>query len=168
MNVASRIDALYKDLEQDNKIAFEALYSARFEELTDWLNRTDVVDEMVEVEILLKEPNDVTHYVYDTEVLRKRDRAKEAVNAVPTKQQKQLELEKALRLWSQQTDEYCDIVSDAATIKAFERAGIKKVVWHTQRDEKVCAECHPRDEKVYQINHIPMKHWGCRCWVSPV
>lgn len=155
-------------MEQDNKEAFVHLYTGRFRELEDWLGRNDTVDEMVEVELLLKEPNDITHYAYDTEVLRKRDRAKEAIDAVPTKQQKQLELEKALRLWAQQTDQYCDIVSDEATEKAFQKAGVTRVVWHTQNDGRVCDVCNERKGMVYSIKHLPAKHPRCRCWISPL
>ena len=168
LNVASRLDALYKDLEQDNREAFETLYKARFKELEEYLKRRDTVDVMVEIELLLKEPNDVTHYAYDTEVLRKRDRAKEAIDAVPTKQQKQLELDKALRLWSQQTDQYCDLVSDAATVKAFQKAGVSKVIWNTQKDGKVCDTCHDREGQVYYVRNLPTKHPRCRCWITPL
>ena len=165
--INARLDALYQDLEEDNLTAFKKLYGGQYDAWEAYLKRDDTVDVMVEIELLLSEPNDTTHYCYDTEVLRKRDRAKEAVISARGKTNKLNELDKALRLWSQQTDQYCDILADAAAIKAFKNAGVKLVVWHTQRDDKVCSECKPRDGVVYKITQIPAKHWRCRCFLTP-
>ena len=129
----------------------------------------DALEELMEMELagLLGEPNEVTHYTYAEEVLRKRDRAKEAILAVPTKAQKQLEIDKALRMFMQQTRFYTDLTSDDASYMALKDNGVESVRWHTQRDGKVCSECDERDGVVYPINRVPPKpHPNCRCWLS--
>ena len=166
-----QVDALYKELDKGNRRTYKDLFIARYTELCLWLQRPvpKRIDEIADIYMtrIMFEPDPVTRYSYDTEVTRKRDRAKEAIICAPTKLQKQDELEKALRFWAQQTDQYADIISDEATIKAFEDAGIKKVVWHTQDDEKVCVTCHERDKQSFPITKIPTKpHWRCRCWIS--
>ena len=74
-----------------------------------------------------------------------------------------------MSLWSQQTAQYADIVTDAAVIQAFVDAGISKVRWITQEDEKVCKTCRERNGKVYPITELPEKpHWRCRCYFEAV
>lgn len=108
----------------------------------------------------------VTKYVYENEVERKRDRLAEAVNA---SREKSKEFVRGLGYWVQMTAHYADDVSDRATIKAFKDAGVKKVKWNTQPDDKVCEECDERDGVVYSIDNIPPKpHWGCRCYLTAV
>ena len=117
---------------------------------------------------ILDEPSPVTGYAYTAEVLRKRDRAKEAIIAAPTKLQKQVLFGKHVKYWSRQTGWYSDIVSDEAALRAMKDAGVKLVRWNSMRDHKVCSDCNDRDGKVYAINEVPEKHPGCRCWLSPV
>lgn len=171
------IDALYAGLDEDNREKYRQIYRARYLEMILFLmgeeeaDRDDTIDEMAEMALaeLLSEPNEVTHYAYDAEVYRKRDRTKEAVNSVAGKVLKQIELDKALKLWQRQTQQYADTVSDRAAQDAFDTAGIKEVVWNTQEDEKVCAVCKGRDGEVYTISNVPPKpHYRCRCWLSPV
>lgn len=189
------MDALYKGLNADNEEFFQDLWCARYLEMFLYLKGKkpdgDTLEEMAEIWLafadrgtkrsdldkaaevalddLLTEPNAVTHYAYETEALRKRDRATEAVNAVPARSDKNYELQKAMRYWSQQTGFYIDIIADEAALQAMKDAGVKKVRWITQHDEKVCNECDPLDQKVFDIDHVPEKpHPRCRCWLEPV
>lgn len=120
-----------------------------------WLNRE-----------ILGKPNDITHYIYNNEVDRKRERTAEAVNSSTDKKK---EFHRGLRYWALQTSEYCDIVTDEATLEAFRDAGVKKVRWVTEQDDRVCKVCGPLDGKMYNIDNVPQKpHWGCRCRLEPV
>ena len=66
------------------------------------------------------------------------------------------------------TATYADLVADEATLQAFKDAGVKRVRWRTEEDEKVCKYCRPLDGKVFDIDKVPPKqHWGCRCWFEP-
>ena len=166
---------LFDGLDTDNRVKFKELFSARYIEVMLWLNKKEPVDDFVDVLAemylagLLSEPNDVTHYAYETEVYRKRDRAIEAVNSVTGRILKQIEIDKAIRFWSQMSQQYADIVSDGATMEAFRAAGVKKVKWNTQRDGKVCPACKALDGEIFSIKNAPPKqHWRDRCWLSPV
>lgn len=168
LNVIKTVKTLYSDLAADNKKAFTDLAIMVYEDAAD-RELDDEEDELMALWLMsevLDKPNPVTGYNYTNEVERKRDRATESINS-STKKRK--EFQKALRYWSRQTSEYCDIVTDEATLKAFKDSGVKKVKWITERDDRVCPVCGPRDGKVYDIDKVPSKpHWGCRCWLVSV
>ena len=170
LNVMQDIDSLYEELGKNNRKKFKELWRARCREVLRWMDE-DEIDELLEMHLagLLDEPNSVTHYAYTTEVLRKRDRAKEAALSVPTKAQKQIEIDKHLRYWLQMTGWYLDFVSQDAEISAFEAAGIKKVQRHERDDEKTCSVCREADGQVYEVTKIPpLPHLRCRRWFTPV
>ena len=117
---------------------------------------------------ILRKPDERTHYEFESEALRKRDRAAEAVNAVQGQREKDRQFELAMRYWSQQTGFYIDIVSDDMALKAMKDCGVTKVRWHIQNDNKVCDDCFVLDGEVFPINEVPTKHLRCRCWLEPV
>ena len=175
LNVLNGIDYLYSELDKDNRRKYRELFIAQyiicFMYITKRRPDEDILDEIVDMylEDILSTPNGVTHYIYDAEVYRKRDRAKEAVISVDGNLYKQLELDKALRLWAQMTAQYADEVNDAATIRAYKDAGVDYVKWHTEDDDRVCEHCEPMDGKLYAIDEVPERpHWRCRCWITPV
>ena len=178
LNVISEVDSLYKEMDSNNRKKFKELFVARYIEMLLYLlaketlmPSEDIIDEMAEMYItgLLSEPNEVTHYTYDTEVYRKRDRAKEAINSVNGNVLKQIEMDKHLKYWNRQTVFYTDIVSDDANKAALKDAGVKHVEWVTQKDEKVCGICRGRNGEIYAIDKIPVKpHPNCRCYFRRV
>lgn len=120
----------------------------------DW-----VLDYLIEVD-------PVTLYRFTDEAERKQHRLAEALS-VTTEPGK--EIDKALRYWSGQVGQYAIEIVDAATIQAFRDAGIEKVMWHTEKDERVCEDCAPLDGQTFDIDKVPDKmHWNCRCWITPV
>lgn len=167
LNVLGTIRVLYDNLAADNrKIYFDLAKKS-------YLQAEPHGDDEPSAEWLLAlllayEP--VTKYVYQHEVDRKRARLAEALVSVGRAQRKQNEeLRRGLSLWSQQTAQYADIVTDAAMIKAFTDAGITKLRWVTQEDEKVCKTCRERDGNVYPVTELLEKpHWRCRCYWEPV
>ena len=178
LNVLQSVDAMYARLDRNNRRKFRELFIARYTEVMAYLlgreltaDEEDAIDDLAEIYLsgLLDEPNETTKYTYSAEVLRKRDRAKEAILSVPTKTQKQIQLDKHIRYYQQMTKWYCDDVSDKAAIKALKDAGVKFVVWHTSEDERVCSKCKNKDGKVYPISKLPQKpHLNCRCYVTPL
>lgn len=178
LNVMRQIDKLYENLDRNNRKRFKELFVLSYTEmylfavgrktLTD--KEEDEIDELVEMYLagLLDEPNEVTKYTYSSEVIRKRDRAKESINAVIGRAAKQVQLDKALRFWSQMTGWYADFVWEDAVVSAMKAAGIKKVVRHERNDDKVCKVCKDADGEVYDIDKIPPKsHLHCRRWFTP-
>ena len=162
LNVIQEIKDLYAHLDNENRKAFIRLFVDKYKEICG-----EEDDSLAEAYIagLLSEPHPVTHYVYETEVLRKRDRLEEAINST---KEKEAEMDRGLRMWSQMTSWYTDFVSDGANIEALKKMGVKKVVWVAQEDQLVCRECHDMDGNIYAIDKIPNKpHLHCRCYVIP-
>ena len=175
LNVMKETDTLYAQFATDIRMELKALYGARYMEVWEALKGEypddDTVDELVEMYLagLWDEPNEATHYAFGPELQRKRDRAKEAISAVPTQTQKQLELAKAGRYVIQQSSFYVDMTSQAAEIQALKDAGVKKVIRIEQDDEKTCALCRKLNGKVYEIDKIPpLEHLRCRRAFWPV
>lgn len=161
-----QIDSLYEALEDDDRKLFVSLFAAKYREV---YGDRDDIEEMAELFVLklLSEPNENTHYTFETEALRKRDRAKEAVLAEPTKVQKMIQMDKAIRQWSQMAGWYADFTSQGAEIQALKDSGVKKVRRHEKNDERTCHECRAKDGEVYSIDNIPpLDHLRCRRWFT--
>ena len=110
----------------------------------------------------LEEEDFVTLYRYAPELTRKRDRLVEAL-AMTSKPNK--EIDKALKYLIMQTTHYADKATAEAELQAMKDAGVKKVMWLTERDDRVCDICYPLDGKVFNIDSVPdiPQHWNCRC-----
>lgn len=117
-----------------------------------------IADEWVEQ--WLTDTDFVTLYRFDTETERKAVRLAEALEVT---EDKNLEIEKALRAWVKQLAQYAINFTDYAVIRAYMDAGVEYVRWETMQDERVCVECRGYDGRVFDIRELPSKHWGCRC-----
>ena len=118
------------------------------------------------VDAELEETDLLTLYRFDTETERKAQRLIEALSAT---ENRDAEIDKALRLWSKQLGQYAINFTDLAAIQAFDDAGTTEVEWVTQKDERVCSECGGLDGQVFPLDEIPTKpHPGCRCFWRPV
>lgn len=180
MNVLKRVDSLYSDINKTVRKKYKTLWTARFKEVIASLiadgfirKRPDeeTIQELLEMHMagLLENPSEVTHYVWAHEVLRKRDKAKEAILSVPTKTQKQIEIDKHIRYLLAQAAWYTDFTSQDAEISAYKEAGVKMVQRHEQKDERVCAVCKSLDGTIYDVDKIPkLEHIGCRRSFTPV
>ena len=169
--VTQLITALYQQLDADTRYELYLLADEQYDTFAQELG-VEELDEGFEdlfLENILSKPDPITRYTYDTEILRKRDRAIEGINAVTGTLKKQFELDKAMRFFSQMQQQYIDNVAYEAAIKAFKDAGVKYVRWVTQKDDKVCADCEAKDGKIYPIDNIPQRpHWRCRCECIPL
>lgn len=106
----------------------------------------------------------VTLYKFLPEAERKKARLTEALAATTAMVK---EVDKSLRDWTRQIGQAAISVTDEATLEAYRDAGVEYVKWMTQKDERVCKECGPLDGKVFKIDGLPAKHWGCRCYLVP-
>lgn len=167
LNVLEVVHELYDDLAEDNLNVFLELAGMSYHQAEPHGEDKPSAAWLLAL-LLTYDP--VTKYVYQHEVERKRARLAEALVAVGKSRRGQNEQwRKGLSFWNQQTAQYADIVTDAAMVKAFADAGITKLRWITQEDEKVCKVCRERDGKVYPITELPDKpHWRCRCYWEPV
>lgn len=161
--VIQLVKRLYDSLDDDNRAVFRDLAVAVYDETDPHGSEEPDVEWLV---ALLEEYDPVTKYVYEHEVLRKRDYTTEGIIS---SQEKEKEFKRGLMYWSRMTAQYCITVTDEATMKAYEDADVTLVRWNTKRDGDVCKTCKEREGKVYPIDAVPKKdHWGCRCWLTPV
>ena len=115
----------------------------------------------------LKEYNRTTRYVYSSEVQRKRMRfTEEVLTAYTYRDRKGLRdsSRRWARNWNSQISQYMIDAVHAGRKQAYKDYGVTKVMWVTMDDERVCEECAPRDGKVYDLDGLPERHYGCRCW----
>lgn len=154
------------------KIAKEASEEASedIKELTGIAVKPLKTDEAF-IAAILAAYNPTTGYVYENEADRKRARLAEALIAAVIaglRLNYRKELKKFANLWHTQTKQYAISVVDTTRVETFRKNGIRRVRWETQKDERVCAECGARDGKIFDIDKLPEKHYGCRCWLMPV
>lgn len=175
LNVLKTVKALYEALDADARERFSELYVMTYMDTLRRFGKKPPKREDAELLAdlylagMLAEPDPVTKFAWDAETLRKRDRAAEAVNAVPTKALKQIELDKAVKLWSKQAQQYADTVTYDAVLGAYRDAGVKRVRWVCTKDEKVCRTCRDLNGSIFPIDEVPEKaHWRCRCSLEPV
>ena len=174
LHLIQEINRTYRKSEETARrnyyeIAYEAYVIAMMEAGTDVKEAHEKAEEAISndwVDEMLEETDFITLYRFVPEAVRKRDRLIEAL-AVSEGQQRDNEIEKALRYWSRQVGQYCLNAADYARLEAFEDAGVEWVEWVTEHDERVCDECYPRDGQVYRISEVPTKHYGCRCHLVP-
>lgn len=124
------------------------------------------------VDGILRKYNPITGYLYYPEADRKRARLAEALIAavlVGARADYHKELRRFAKLWHTQTLQYGETTVDRARLDTFKKNGIKRVMWQSEHDERVCTECKERDGKIYPIDAIPTKpHYRCRCWLIPL
>lgn len=151
------------------EIAVEAYIVAYIQAHKTNAEATEIVDKKIDldwIDEMLEETDFVTLYRFDNETERKAHRLAEALSATDRWND---EIDKALRYWTLQVGQYAINVVDRARLQAFKDAGIKRVRWNTEKDEKVCNECNALDGKVFDIDDAPPKaHINCRCYYTPV
>ena len=121
------------------------------------------------VNAVLRAYDPVSDFVYDREWIRKRDRLFESIIATERgNQEMRKNLKRGLDVLANQVRQYADNITAKARVYAFRQAGADVLVWITEKDEKVCSVCAPRDEQFYPIEMLPPypAHYHCRCTVS--
>ena len=118
------------------------------------------------VDDVLNQTDFITLYRFDTETERK---AYALAETLEVSQDRDYEINKALRFWSQQLGQYAINITDYAVIQAFMDYGLEYAMWESENDNVVCNECYSYDQQVFRIDELPVKpHWGCRCRFRPV
>ena len=114
----------------------------------------------------LDTPNHVTKYNFVNEYDRKLARTiEEIISTGGNKSEINKNIEIALKYWNRQAKQAGDNITIEAAIEGARSAGVKKVMWITQKDGKVCAECKANDGKIFDIDKIFLPlHYNCRCY----
>ena len=169
LNVMQTVSRVYEESASLAERRFESIYADAYE--AAYLLATGKEKEADESVIddwlldMLEDFDAVTHYRFNEEKERKKARTAEALIATKIESR---EVDKALRFWTLQVSQYADRSVDDGRIQAFRDAGVKRVVWRTEEDTRVCADCDELEGKVFDIEDVPEKvHFRCRCWVEP-
>lgn len=174
LNVVRTVGKTYDDSVRMAKkryyeIAFEAFIVAMLEARIDNKDATRKAEEVITndwILDMLEEVDPVTLYAFLPETERKKQRLIEAL-AVATN--RNAEIDKALRYWTQQIGQYADSSVFYARLEAFMQAGVSKVMWVIQDDDRVCEECEDLNGQIFDIDAVPPPpHWGCRCYLVPI
>lgn len=177
LNVINEVRGIYDDVAQQAEREFLTVAQKAYEDAEKevptpppfWQTPTAMF-----VTALLLAYDDKTQYVFRHEWDRKRARLTEGLIAVNddsapfNSMATRGLLHRALRLLEGQLRQMADTVTDSARAKAFDDAGVDRVRWITQRDERVCKICRPRDNEVYPLDAVPPKHHNCRCYLIPL
>ncbi|MDO4754513.1 MAG: hypothetical protein Q4A41_05855 [Bacillota bacterium] len=166
---------LYETLKEFNKDWYRRIALSAMKCAMEQLDAGDIelyIDEDTFVDYLLDMYNGVTGYLYHPEAERKRLRLYEEIMTAREFRDRGMlakAIKKSKMLWLKQSGQYAIDIEDEAIIEVWKRMGIKKVRWNTRQDERVCQECKRRDQKIYDINKVPIKpHYGDRCWFTPI
>lgn len=131
------------------------------------------------VESLMNETDFVTLYRFNSETERKAQRLIEGLAVVSGKagwkepwqtpaETRNMLIDQALKQWTKQLGQYAINVTDTAVIQALDDAGVTWVMWLTERDQRVCMDCHQLDGRIFVVDEVPSKpHWNCRCRLVP-
>lgn len=174
INVFREVSTTYDDSTRDAQrryleIAAEAYVAAMLSAGQNGKQAKRMADDTINEDwifAMLEEADPVTLYAFLPEKERKKARLVETLAATQNRNE---EIDKALRYWTVQVGQFAVNSVDRARLEAFYDAGVAKVKWNAEKDEKTCEICRERDGKVYAIEDVPSKpHINCRCTLLPV
>lgn len=115
---------------------------------------------------VMEETDLVTFYRFYSEAERKAYKLAETLEVAPNRNR---EIDKALKYWSQQLGQFAISITDAAIMQAFTDMDVEMVQWISERDSRTCNECIAYSDQIFRRDEVPAKpHWGCRCKLRPV
>lgn len=174
LNVIRQVNATYDESTRTAKqkyyeIAFDAYIGAMLEAKFSNKEAMRLAEETITTDWILdmlEEVDPVTLYAFLKETERKKQRM---IEALAVAHNRNAEIDKALRYWTQQVGQYAITSVDNARLDAFKAAGVEKVMWNTNLDGRECDKCRALNGKVFRIDKVPPKqHYGDRCWLTPV
>ena len=174
LNVFRKVKKVYDSSVRIAKKRYKSIYSDAYLMAMGMMEKEaeDPDDDLVEDWLLdmLEDFDAVTHYRFNEETKRKKERTAEAlISTRKGELSNEREVDKALKFWTLQTSRYADRAVDDGMMQAYRDAGVKYVKWNTEGDTKVCADCDALEGQIYPIDKAPDKqHYRCRCWLSPV
>lgn len=151
------------------EIATDACIAAMYECGMDPKEATKKCDDLIDMMWLmglLEDVDDVTLYRFTDETERKKQRLTEALSKA---QNRDAEVDKALKAWATQVGQIAISVVDRARLEGFAEAGVTEVMWNAEDDDRTCDVCEELNGQVFPIEEVPPKqHYRCRCWLTPV
>ena len=115
--------------------------------------------------------NPVTTYLYKPETQRKRLRLAEVIGTSVAFHDRKMYrdgLSKSANLWYTQSMQYSLDIADESARQTMKDAGITRVKWVAEKDDRTCADCKELDGTIFDIDSVPEKpHYNCRCMIIP-
>ena len=176
VGVKKHVAKLYKNTEKIIRNEFLAILNPLYQEIYDealalgFDGKPEELDEGW-IEEFFEEYNPVTKYVFKNELVRKEARLfEDLVATVGTPAADKMQSYRtAENLLKRQITQYGIELEDAVTKVAFRDAGVEKVMWVTEDDDKTCEICIPLDGEIFPLKEAPPKqHYHCRCYLIPV
>lgn len=123
------------------------------------------------LKMVLSAYNLVTGYLYEKEAERKRLRLSEEIltaREYGDGNRFTQALQKTANLWFTQSGQYAISLEDETVREVWKNAGVDKVVWIAEKDERTCKTCRELDGQIFEIDDVPPKqHYNCRCTIKP-
>lgn len=168
LNALEETKTLYRTIEEQAETLFLEVAWWYYENLGGKKKPKEAYDEDWLMEFLdVFDP--VTGYQYYPELDRKMYRQyEEVVSQIQNKISPNKRIERSQYLLTLQITQKAIATVDKVVLDICKEKGIKKVRWHTRRDELVCDECRPRDLMIFALDDLPVRHPRCRCWLEPV
>lgn len=162
LNIVNEVSSVYKTVERQAKKAYLDIAVHAYLYAFKDADENEVPLDSKWIQNILDEADEVTLYKFSTEIERKKQRLIEALAVTKFPDS---EIDKALKYLSRQLAHYADKITVDAVIEGFKDSGVEKVMWVTEKDERVCNVCRPRDGKIFGIDKVPQipAHWNCRC-----
>ena len=172
IRLSEKTEKLYSELDAFNRKNYRDLVGHAHEWAGTYIDlRLTEIDGKKTVDKYLKVYDPVTQYVYAKEVDRKRMRFDEAVltaREFNDFDKLRKAVKKAADLWYTQGSQYALALMLFTIRQTYTDAGVTHLRWNTQRDDKVCTECHGYDGKVFPVKEYPEPpHYNCRCYPTP-
>ena len=173
LETSKRVNAMYKRLDEYIRKQFAVVAREAYRDACEECgHQPEGFDPDAFVVAMLVAYDPLSDFIYEREWTRKRDRLFESIIATERgNQEMRKNLKRGMDVLANQVRQYADNISARARIRAFRDWDADVLVWVTEKDEKVCEICAPRDEQFYPIELLPdyPAHWHCRCqlhWVD--
>ena len=158
LNVIEKTTALYDRLYSETIKIFHRIAKKKYKECCG----ADTL-EMAWLMGLLSESDPLTGYIFLNDKDRKRQYYAESIMSGGNIS---AETKKAMRYLYGSVSQYADIVTDAASLKAYADTNTEFVRWIAQEDGRTCGICGDRNGNIYPIKYVPKKpHYRCRCYL---
>lgn len=172
MSTKEMVKELYSKLLSQNERVFKRIAKKCYKNTMKECGMTLVegITGAAIIAALLARYHPVTQYQYKSEATRKRDRFVEALLSAQDEHAMRTAFNDAAKRWFDQSRQYADFSVSDAMKQAFEDAGVEKVKWMAEHDEKTCKICRELDGQIFKLSDAPEipQHRHCRCWLVPV
>ena len=153
LNILGQTRDLYRQLDSINRQSYQDIAKWYYESEP----HGDELFMYMWLDGFLDEPSETIRYSYNKETARKRERLTEAL--IASKGDKK-EYDKSMRYWTQQTGWFAIEIADEAIKRARIDDGVKRVMWVSEHDNRVCGMCDILDARLIPKDWLTIRKWS--------